>query len=343
MKASQYIGAGKVEYREVPLAEPGDDELRVKVAYCGICGTDLHIFKGHMDARVKAPQAVGHEVSGTVAAVGKNVAGFEIGQKVTVRPLDNCGACNTCRAGFTHICEKLRFLGIETAGGFAEYWTVPARLVHALPEDMPLKLAALVEPLAVACHDVRRSELRPGDRVVVSGGGPIGMLIALCARAAGGVVTVCEINEKRLELARELGFKTVNPQKEDPVGIIRGETGGSGAEVVFEVSGSEAGARVITELARPRGTIVVVAIYAKPVPVDLHKFFWKELRMLGARVYEAKDYEQAIALAAGNTLPLEKLISEVFPLAELQQAFEFLTRTPDAMKVLIQCSSEVEK
>ncbi|MBQ7693836.1 MAG: alcohol dehydrogenase catalytic domain-containing protein [Lentisphaeria bacterium] len=343
MKASQYIGAGKVEYREVPLAEPGDDELRVKVAYCGICGTDLHIFKGHMDARVKAPQAVGHEVSGTVAAMGKNVTGFKIGQKVTVRPLDNCGACNTCRVGFTHICEKLRFLGIETAGGFAEYWTVPARLVHALPEDMPLKLAALVEPLAVACHDVRRSELRPGDRVVVSGGGPIGMLIALCARAAGGIVTVCEINEKRLELARQLGFKTIDPLKEDPVGIIRGETGGSGAEVVFEVSGSEAGARVITELARPRGTIVVVAIYAKPVPVDLHKFFWKELRMLGARVYEANDYEQAIALAAGNTLPLERLISEVFPLSELQQAFEFLTRTPDAMKVLIQCSSEVEK
>ena len=343
MKASQYIRAGQVEYREIPLAEPADDELRVKVAYCGICGTDLHIFKGHMDARVKAPQAVGHEVSGTVAAVGKNVTGFKIGQKVTVRPLDNCGTCNTCKAGFTHICEKLRFLGIETAGGFAEYWTVPGRLVHALPENMPLKLAALVEPLAVACHDVRRSELRPGDRVVVNGGGPIGMLIALCARAAGGIVTVCEINEKRLELARELGFETVNPLKEDPVGIVRAETGGSGADVVFEVSGSEAGARVVTELARPRGTIVVVAIFAKPVPVDLHKFFWKELRMLGARVYEARDYEQAIALTAGGTLPLETLISKVFPLAELQNAFEFLTQTPDAMKVLIQCNEEVEK
>ncbi|MBO4305380.1 MAG: alcohol dehydrogenase catalytic domain-containing protein [Lentisphaeria bacterium] len=343
MKASQYIEEGKIEYREIPLAEPGDDELRVKVAYCGICGTDLHIFKGHMDARVKAPQAVGHEVSGTVAAMGKNVAGFQIGQKVTVRPLDNCGKCNTCKAGFTHICEKLRFLGIETAGGFAEYWTVPARLVHALPENMPLKLAALVEPLAVACHDVRRSELKVGDRVVVSGGGPIGMLISLCARAAGGIVTVCEINEKRLELARQLGFRTINPLKEDPVAVIRSETGGSGAEVVFEVSGSEAGARVITELARPRGTIVVVAIYAKPVPVDLHKFFWKELRMLGARVYEAQDYEKAIALAAGKTLPLENLISKVFPLAELQNAFEFLTQTPDAMKVLIQCNHEEEK
>ena len=343
MKASQYIQAGKMEYREVPLPDPAAQEIRVKVAYCGICGTDLHIFKGHMDARVKAPQAVGHEVSGTVAAVGSEVTGFSVGQKVTVRPLDNCGACNTCKAGFTHICEKLRFLGIETAGGFAEYWTVPARLVHALPENMPLKLAALIEPLAVACHDVRRSELKKGDRVVVNGGGPIGILIALCARAAGGIVTVCEINEKRLDLARSLGFEVIDPLKEDPVAIVRGETGGSGADVVFEVSGSEPGARVITELARPRGTIVVVAIYAKPVPVDLHKFFWKELRMVGARVYEAQDYERAIQLAAAGTLPLETLISKVFPLAELQSAFEFLTRTPDAMKVLIQCSNEVEK
>ena len=343
MKASQYIKAGQIEYREVPLAEPGENEIRVKVAYCGICGTDLHIFKGHMDARVKAPQAVGHEVSGTIAAMGKNVSGFTVGQKVTVRPLDNCGECNTCKAGFTHICEKLRFLGIETAGGFAQYWTVPARLVHALPDDLPLKLAALVEPLAVACHDVRRSELKPGDYVVVNGGGPIGMLIAICARAAGGKVTLCEINEKRLELARQLGFRVINPLKEDPVAIVRGETGGSGADVVFEVSGSEPGARVITELARPRGTIVVVAIFAKPVPVDLHKFFWKELRMVGARVYEARDYEQAIALTAGGTLPLETLISKVFPLSELQNAFEFLTKTPDAMKVLIQCNDEVEK
>ena len=343
MKASQYIKAGQIEYREVPLAEPGENEIRVKVAYCGICGTDLHIFKGHMDARVKAPQAVGHEVSGTIAAMGKNVSGFTVGQKVTVRPLDNCGECNTCKAGFTHICEKLRFLGIETSGGFAQYWTVPARLVHALPDDLPLKLAALVEPLAVACHDVRRSELKPGDYVVVNGGGPIGMLIAICARAAGGKVTLCEINDKRLELARQLGFKVINPLKEDSVGSVRSETGGSGADVVFEVSGSEPGARVITELARPRGTIVVVAIFAKPVPVDLHKFFWKELRMVGARVYEARDYEQAIALTAGGTLPLKKLISKVFPLAELQNAFEFLTQTPDAMKVLIQCNDEVEK
>ena len=291
MKASQYIREGVIEYRDVELLEPGDDQIRIQIAYCGICGTDLHIYKGHMDARVKAPQAVGHEASGVVAACGKNVKGFAVGDKVTVRPLDNCGQCNTCKAGHTHICEKLRFLGIETAGGFAQYWTVPARLVHHLPASMDLKLAALVEPLAVACHDIRRSEMKEGDFVVINGGGPIGMLIALCARAAGGRVTLIEINEKRLELAEKLGFEVINPLKEDAVALIRSRTGGSGADVVFEVSGSVPGARIITELARPRGTIVMVAIYAKPVEVDLHKFFWKELRMVGARVYEYDDYE----------------------------------------------------
>jgi len=340
MKAAQYIKAGEIAYNDVPETPLGDDELRIKVAYCGICGTDLHVFKGHMDARVKAPQAVGHEVSGTVAAIGKNVAGFRLNQKVTVRPTANCGQCNTCLAGFTHICEKLRFLGLETAGGFAQYWTVPARLVHHLPDTMPLKLAALVEPLAVACHDVRRAGINPNDKVIVNGGGPIGMLIALCARSAGGVVTIAEINEKRLALARSLGFEAVNPLHTDLVAKVRTETGGSGAEVVFEVSGSEAGAKVMTELARPRGTIVMVAIFAKPVPVDLHKFFWKELRMIGARVYEYEDFEQAIRLAADQVLPLESLISSVFPLEQLQNAFEYLTTTPDAMKVLIQCNEE---
>lgn len=340
MKAAQYIKAGEIAYRDIPDTPLGDDEIRIKVAYCGICGTDLHIFKGHMDARVRAPQAVGHEISGTVAEVGKNVSDFRINQKVTVRPLDNCGKCNTCEAGFTHICEKLRFLGIETAGGFAQYWTVPARLVHHLPETLPLKLAALVEPLAVACHDVRRAELKPGDKVIVNGGGPIGMLIALCARAAGGMVTISEINEKRLALAHSLGFETVNPLQTDLVAKIRSETGGSGADIVFEVSGSEAGAKVMTELARPCGTIVMVAIFAKPVPVDLHKFFWKELRMVGARVYEYEDYEKAIRLVADKALPLESLISSVFPLNQLQNAFEYLTASPDAMKVLIQCNEE---
>ncbi len=342
MKAAEYVKAGGIVFREIPDPPVGKSDVRIRVAYCGICGTDLHIFKGHMDHRVKAPQAVGHEISGVVESVGSEVSSFAPGDKVTVRPLDNCGQCGTCKAGYTHICENLRFLGIETPGGFAEYWTVPARLVHRLPEEIPLRSAALVEPLAVACHDVRRSGLKAGDLAVVNGGGPIGMLIALVARQAGADVVVAEINESRLKLAETLGFTAINPRKEDLAAEIRAKTEGSGADVVFEVSGSEEGAGVITRLARPRGTIVVVAIYAKPVPVDLHKFFWKELKMIGARVYEKNDYEQAIRLISERTIAVDALISRVFPLSGLQTAFEYLTKEPDAMKVLIQCSEEKE-
>ena len=203
-----------------------------------------------------------------------------------------------------------------------------------------MDLAALVEPEAVACHDVRRSGLKKDDCVVVNGGGPIGMLIALTARKAGGRITVIEINPARIRLARELGFDVIDPKSEDPVARIRRETGGSGADVVFEVTGSEAGARLITEAARPRGTIVMVAIYPKPVPVDLHKFFWKELAMIGARVYEREDFEQAIQLVAAHELPFDRLITRVFPLTELQNAFEYLGQAPDAMKILIRCQKE---
>ncbi len=144
MRAAQYIQPNQFETRVIPTPPLPDDYIRVRVAYCGICGTDIHIFKGHMDARVHAPQAVGHEVSGWVEACGQSVTGWTAGEKVTVRPLDNDGTCNTCKAGFTHICEHLNFLGIETPGGFAEFWDVPARLVHRLPADISMRKAALV-------------------------------------------------------------------------------------------------------------------------------------------------------------------------------------------------------
>ncbi len=343
MKSAQYIHAGCIESRDLPEPQPGTGEAVISVEYCGICGTDIHIFKGQMDKRVRAPQAVGHEMCGRIVRLGEGVSGFAVGDAVTVRPLNNCGGCNTCRAGFTHICEHLKFLGIETPGAFAEKWLVPARLLHHLPDNLPMKLAALVEPTAVACHDVRLSGLKRDDHVTVNGGGPIGILIALVARKAGARVTVVEINPVRLAFARELGFETIDPRENNPAALIRAATHNSGTDVFFEVTGSEAGARLMTEAVRPRGTIVMVAIYPSPVPVDLHKFFWKELTMLGTRVYESTDFEEAIKLISSKKLPFERLVSRIFPLDELQSAFEYLGQTPDAMKVLIRCGKSQEE
>jgi (R,R)-butanediol dehydrogenase/meso-butanediol dehydrogenase/diacetyl reductase len=337
MKVAEYVKAGTFRYRACQDTSPGPGQVKIRVSYCGICGTDMHIFRGHLDARVKAPQSIGHEMSGVIVEIGPEVENLRPGKQVTVMPLDNCAVCLTCQRGYTHICEKLRFLGIDTVGAFAQYWIVPARLVQPLPDDMPLRLAALVEPLAVACHDIRMAELSSGQRVVVNGGGPIGLLIALVARQKGADVRLMEINPARLRLAGELGFVGWHPEQ----GMKElAQWAPGGADVVFEVSGSAAGALAMTAMARPRGTLVMVAIFAQPVPVDLHKFFWKELRMQGARVYELEDFQRAIDLASSGALPLERLLSREFPLAETQAAFEYLADNPEAMKVLINCQEE---
>ena len=335
MKAAYYSGEKTIQIGESRARQPGPGEARLQVAYCGICGTDLHIFQGHMDQRVDIPQVVGHEMSGVIAELGADVQGWEVGDRVVVRPLAPCGHCPACQAGHSHICYNLQFLGIDTPGAFQGSWTVPAYTLHRLPDGLPMDQAALIEPLAVACHDVRRGEVQPEDEGVVIGGGPIGMLVSLVAQHVGAHLLVSEINPYRVALAQELGLEAVSPLETDLVETVQGRTAGAGADVVFEVSGSAAGAAVMTQLVRARGRIVVVAIFAEPPKVDLHRFFWRELELRGARVYEPQDFERAIELAASGALPLERLISARWPLEGLQNAFEQIESSTDLMKVLI--------
>lgn len=333
--AAVYRGDRRFTVEQKQAAAPGPGEVAVRIAYCGICGTDMHVFHGNMDARVGFERIIGHEMSGTVEALGEGVASFTEGQKVVVRPLDHCGDCPACNAGHTHICHNLKFLGLDTDGAMQEVWTVPAHTLHALPDDMRLDHAALIEPVAVACHDVRMSGLKEGEDVVVIGGGPIGVLVAMVARDAGGKVVISEVNENRLAIAREMGFDTVNPVKADLVEEINSRTGGKGADVVFEVSGSQPGVDAMTDVAATRGRICMVAIHAKKPQVDMFRFFWRELKLIGARVYEAADYDKAIALVAGGAIAADKVITDVSPLSDIQRAFESLDASPTALKSLI--------
>jgi 2-desacetyl-2-hydroxyethyl bacteriochlorophyllide A dehydrogenase len=217
-------------------------------------------------------------------------------------------------------------------------WTVPAYTLHRLPAEMPLEMAALVEPLAVACHDVHRGQVAPGDYVVVQGGGPIGILIALVARHAGGKVLISEVNPFRLKLVRELGFDALNPVEQDLVAYVEAQTKTAGADVIFEVSGSAAGSASMTKLAKVRGRIVIVAVFGQSVSIDLFQFFWRELELVGARVYRPEDFEEAIALAASNALPLERLITEVCPMENITSAMQRLETGGEVMKILVACS-----
>ncbi len=319
---------------EVDAVTPGPGQVRIEIAYCGICGTDIHIFHGNMDARVPNRHIMGHEMSGTLVELGPGVAGWNIGDRVVVRPLASCGECPACKAGHAHICHNLNVLGVDTPGAMQETWTVPADTLHSLPEGISMQRAALVEPIAVAVHDVRLGRIKAGEKVVVIGGGPIGMLEALVSRNEGAEVMISEVNPFRLKMAAEFGFKTINPTESDIIATVNEWTGDAGADAVIETSGSRPGAKDMTELVRTRGRIVMVAIYAQPVEVNLKAFVWRELEMIGGRVYEPEDFDRAIELL--QVLPLDQLITTVQPLDQLQNIFEQIDTGADIMKALIE-------
>ena len=291
-----------------------------------------------MAHRLTLPHVMGHEMSGTIAALGSGVTGWTLGDRVTVRPLDPCGHCPACAAGHSHICHNLKFIGIDTPGALQGTWTVPAHTLHRLPDSLALREGAMVEPVAVACHDVRMSDLKDGEFAAVIGGGPIGILVALVAQARGARVVMAEVNAFRLQLARDLGIDAINPLETDLPQLVNERTGGAGADVVFEVSGSQAGADTMTKLPRTRGRIVVVAIYGEAPKVDLFRFFWRELKLSGARVYEPEDFELAIELASTGRLPLAKLITDVLPLAGLEEAMHRMEGGGACMKILVSCT-----
>jgi (R,R)-butanediol dehydrogenase / meso-butanediol dehydrogenase / diacetyl reductase len=340
MRAAYYMGGRRIEVGDAEAVPPGAGLVQVDVAYTGICGTDLHIVHGAMDARVSPPAILGHEMAGRVAATGDGVEAWRAGDPVTVMPLVWCGTCAACRGGVSHICQHLRFLGIDAPGSLQPRWTVPAHTLVPLPADMPLRTAALAEPTAVAVHDVRRAELAPGERAVVVGGGPIGLLIAAVAQHAGGDVLLVEPNDGRRELAESTGLDTLDPRRRPVAEHVEEWTEGAGVEVAFEVSGAVAGIQSAAVALGPRGRLVVVAIHPTPPPVDLFRVFWRELTIIGARVYERRDFEEAVRLLAAAHMPVEALVTDVLPLADVAEAFAALD-AGDAMKILVDCAAAV--
>ncbi|RNM13162.1 Zn-dependent alcohol dehydrogenase [Nocardioides pocheonensis] len=337
MLAARYVGDRGIEVATVEAAPPGPGEVQVAVAYTGICGTDLHIRHGDMDARVDLPAVVGHEMSGRVVACGPDVHDWHPGDAVTVMPLRWCGSCSACTSGHQHICERLDFMGIDSPGSMQQLWTVPSDVLVHLPPALELAHGALVEPTAVAVHDVRRADLRPGERVVVVGGGPVGILIASVAAADGADVVVLEVNGYRRSVAEGLGLATLDPTDGDVGDRLRGWSQGGPVGASFEVSGTQPGMEVALACLGPRGRMVQVGIHAQPRTVDLHQVFWRELSILGARVYERSDFERAVALLAAGHVAADALISRVQPLESAAAAFDELAAGGEVMKILVRC------
>jgi 2-desacetyl-2-hydroxyethyl bacteriochlorophyllide A dehydrogenase len=333
MRASFYQGNRTFRTGTAPVPEPKMGEALLRVRRVGICGSDLHIFQGHLDHRVPKDNTIGHEVLADVVSAPDD-AGFARNDRVVVEPILFCGACRACRMGATYLCRHLKVLGVDAPGGMQEYWAVPVARLLKVPASLPDDHAALIEPLAVATHDVTRAGVSAGDSVVVFGGGPIGCLIALVCRHRGARVKIVEINPYRIDLLKGLGLDTIGPG-EDALRLVSEWTEGDGADVAFEVTGDPAIARIITRTVRVWGTVSVIAIHADPVAVDLYPVFGKELTIQGSRLYTRAAWEEAIRLVAAGSVPVASLVTRHIGLEDLQQGMEEALAGGPMMKVLV--------
>jgi 2-desacetyl-2-hydroxyethyl bacteriochlorophyllide A dehydrogenase len=331
MLAAQYVGPNTIAAKEVSVPEIGPGEALIRVEACGFCGSDLNIVAG-THPRAKPPLTVGHELAGQIHAIGENRAGLGVGDRVTMFPLISCGVCHACTHGAAHVCRKLRLFGFDVDGGMAEYVKLPIDSLLKLPEGMSPAIGALIEPLSVAVHGVSRADLSEVKVVTVLGAGPIGLLTALVLKAKGVPhVLISDVVPSRLALATSVGltaFEAGDPLRTEVMTL----TNDDGADLLFECAGHPSTATEMTTLVRSRGVIVNLGVFKTPVPVDLQAVNFKEIEIVGSRVYERRDFEEAIALA--GQLPLEPIISHTFPLPEVASAFEQF-QSSAACKVLI--------
>lgn len=334
MRAGRYLGEKMIEVEELEVPTLHEGEVLLQVSYAGICGTDMMIYYGK-HPRAKAPLVMGHEFSGVIVSMNGDIP-FQLGERVVVEPTLHCGNCDACLAGQTQVCRTLRLIGIDYHGGFAEYVKVPFQRLHRIPKELSDSHAAVTEPLAVAVHTVRRSNLKVGDNAVILGGGPIGLLIGLVAREAGaGQIIVSDISPYRLEKARELGFTVVDAKKENVCEVVATLTNKVGADVVFEVAGTQVTAKQMIETIRTQGQIVVVSLFKQPPSVDLAAMHFREISLMTTRCYSRADFQTAIQFMANGRIDVSPIISHELSLEQIAEGFILMENPDDSLKVLI--------
>ncbi len=325
MKALVYNGNTNASLEEIKKPVPSKGQALLKVLRASICGSDLSIIEGK-HPRAQTGLIMGHEIVARVEQLVPALAtdGSIIeGDLVTVEPIVSCGTCVACRSGFPHVCSNLKLYGIDIAGGMAEYLCVDVKNLWKIPKDLSVDVSAFIEPLAVAVHAVRRSKVKFDDFLCIIGGGPIGMLIALIAQElTTRPILISEPEPSRRAIAKRLGFTTVNPVEEDVIEILQGMTQNRGADITFEVAGSQSAILTASKTLRPRGTLVQVAMPKDLMKMNIVDLTFKELSLIGVRVYEAYDFERAINFLKSHKEVFEKILPTLFPLDQFSAAFE---------------------
>jgi 2-desacetyl-2-hydroxyethyl bacteriochlorophyllide A dehydrogenase len=339
MKGIYLTGPNKFSLQELADPVPGKNDVLIKVLMAGICGSDVHLLRGR-NPFAGYPLVPGHEYMGEVLQAPKN-SGLRKGDRVTVFPETACGKCPACKEGRLIHCPEFKFVGVRVPGGcFCEKLIAPRERVIKLPKTMKDEEGAMIEPTAVAVHAVQRGGVAKGSKVVVIGGGTIGLLTAQAARAFGASrVVISEPIVERRRIAQALGFRLIcNPMEHDLLAYVKDELGL--ADVVLDVVGFKKTLEDSEAMLRPDGTLVLVALpHIEGLGVPYQPIFAKELRVIGSRTYFMKDFPLAIKLLQNKKIKVKPMISEVIPLARFPEGIEHLEREPEKyVKVLVRPS-----
>ena len=328
---------GEIIFREVPIPKPEAGQVLIKIQRIGICGSDIHVYHGKHPF-TSYPVTQGHEVSGEVAALGEGVETFAVGQKVTIEPQVFCGHCHPCTHGKYNLCEELKVMGFQTTGTASQYFAVDASKVTPLPDAMSYEEGAMIEPLAVAVHAVRRAGDVSGQKIAVIGAGPIGNLVAQAAKGMGAAqVMVSDISDYRLRLAEECGADfTVNTAKKEFNDAMMENFGSDKADVIYDCAGNNTTINQAIRSARKGSMIILVAVFAGMANADLAVLNDHELDLNTTMMYRHEDYVKAIELVNAGKVALKPLMSKVFPFAQYKQAYEYIDNNREtSMKILI--------
>ena len=332
----------ELKLEDVPVPEFAHEDLLVQVKACGICGSDVHGYDGSTGRRIP-PLIMGHEAAGIVHSVGRDVQGFKPGDRVTFDSTISCGACRFCAAGAVNLCENRQVLGVSCGeyrrnGAFAEYVSVPARIVYALPDEFSFAHAALIEAVSVAVHAAKITEIWPGSTAVVIGAGMIGLLSLQAFRHYGcDRVFAVDVDESRLKMARDLGATdTFSGSTSEIVSQVLDVTDGRGAEIAVEAVGAQEPMNTAIECVCSGGTVTLIGNVSPRVEIPLQRVVSRQLRLLGSCA-SAGEYPECISLMQKGVIRVEPLISAVAPLSDATQWFERLhAHEPGLMKVVLE-------
>lgn len=336
---------GDITFLRVPVPEVGENEILVRIRMIGICGSDIHVYHGK-HAFTKYPITQGHEVSGEVVALGKNVSKFTVGQKVTIEPQVYCGKCHPCTHGKYNLCEELKVMGFQTTGTASTFFAVDASKATPLPQDMSYEDGAMIEPLAVAVHAVRRAGDVAGKCIAIIGAGPIGNLVAQVAKGMGAArVIITDVSDYRLALAKEkCGIDAVYNTKNVNFGDALIEAfGPDKADVIYDCAGNDITMGQAIKYARKGSTIILVAVYAGMANVDLAVLNDHELDLNTTMMYRHEDYVQSISMVKEGLIQLAPLQSNTFRFGKYLEAYRYIEANAETtMKVLVDIQDQAD-